>query len=466
MVSTRERLRWSVRGGVLRSVLALVVATGAQSAPAVAQDSGFSPTHRVKGSIDPCLVMRQGPGTDWGRLECLDRGTPLELQEQFEGWIRVRTASGRKGWVSRGFLVDWSAVGSFDVSSSDRTPGDAVQAELKSLRDENTRLLAAIRADRTELERQRQSELALRGAVSSTETLESRHRDDLRAARDTIGGLEKDVASLGASRVDELEEELSLAHDSLRDAQGRLVGVALSGGRGGDALEASRLRQTALVSELAAAKAEAALLRAELAAQVTPDADSVVLAENTEIESADVERQADSNTSDAPQNEVLGQLARWQDRLGSSGSAGAASLDPVPRVQLVKVLEPLAWAAEESVDSGPGSVDLVVLTREWARAWEDQRVADYLSFYTDDFVPTEGSNHSDWQALRRQRILEPSFIRITLSTVGVEPIDENHSRVRFTQSYQSDSLTDHVVKVLDFVWRDSDWKIVAERVDG
>ena len=455
MVSTRERLRWSVRGGVLRSVLALVVATGAQSGPAVAQDSGFSPTHRVKGSIDPCLVMRQGPGTDWGRLECLDRGTPLELQEKFEGWIRVRTASGRKGWVSQGFLVDWSAVGSFDVSSSDRTPGDAAQAELKSLRDENTRLLAAIRADRAELERQRQSELELRGAVSSTETLESRHRDDLRAARDTIGELEKDVASLGASRdreardlesqrqssqadddessaarVGELEEELSLAHDSLRDAQGRLVGVALSGGRGGDALEASRLRQTALVSELAAAKAEAALLRAEL--------------------------------SDALENEVLGQL----DRPGSSGSAGAASLDPAPRVQLVKVLEPLAWAAGESVDSGPESVDLVVLTREWARAWEDQRVAEYLSFYTDDFVPTEGSDHSDWQALRRQRILEPSFIRITLSSVGVEPIDENHSRVRFTQSYHSDSLTDHVVKVLDFVWRDSDWKIVAERVDG
>ena len=66
----------------------------------------FAPTHSVRPTVEPCLILRQGPGLGWGRIDCLAGGTELESEEAREGWMRVRVLDGREGWVSRAFLVD------------------------------------------------------------------------------------------------------------------------------------------------------------------------------------------------------------------------------------------------------------------------------------------------------------------------------------------------------------------------
>jgi hypothetical protein len=51
--------------------------------------------------------LRQGPGTDFGVVDQLVRGTVIEVIEVGgDGWVRVRVdGSGRSGWMSDQFLV-------------------------------------------------------------------------------------------------------------------------------------------------------------------------------------------------------------------------------------------------------------------------------------------------------------------------------------------------------------------------
>jgi hypothetical protein len=51
--------------------------------------------------------LREGPGTNYGVIDQLVRGTVIEVVETgFDGWVRIRIdASGRSGWMSDQFLV-------------------------------------------------------------------------------------------------------------------------------------------------------------------------------------------------------------------------------------------------------------------------------------------------------------------------------------------------------------------------
>ena len=89
---------------------------------------------------------------------------------------------------------------------------------------------------------------------------------------------------------------------------------------------------------------------------------------------------------------------------------------------------------------------------------------DYLSFYAAEFVPADGASRKKWENERRQRVSEPSIITIDLESLSVQLRGADRARVEFTQTYVSDTYSDTVNKVLDFVWQDSTWKIVAERV--
>ena len=141
------------------------------------------------------------------------------------------------------------------------------------------------------------------------------------------------------------------------------------------------------------------------------------------------------------------------------GSGRVRVLEPARRPELVRVLEPLVAQEEERVD-------VAEVVGEWARAWKDQRVENYLSFYSPDFVPADGSTRRDWESLRRERVSRPAFIRVALSSIAVEPLTQDRHLVRFSQLYQSDTFRDRVTKVLELVWVDQTWRIVAERVEG
>jgi chromosome segregation ATPase len=107
---------------------------------------------------------------------------------------------------------------------------------------------------------------------------------------------------------------------------------------------------------------------------------------------------------------------------------------------------------------------VVETLRAWALAWSEQRVDDYLDFYSPEFRSTGSRSLAAWSALRRQRILAPMSIEVTLEGIEVELLGPDRATARFVQSYDSQSFSDRVVKLVE-LHRDEDrWRIVAEEV--
>lgn len=106
----------------------------------------------------------------------------------------------------------------------------------------------------------------------------------------------------------------------------------------------------------------------------------------------------------------------------------------------------------------------------WARAWSDQDVDAYLSFYSDDFVPPDGMTIESWRAQRRDRLTRPNRIEVSLSDfrrVGFNKISSGDRqlelvKVRFHQVYESDTFSDEVDKELQLELVDLTWKIHSE----
>ena len=50
---------------------------------------------------DPFLEFRSGPGRGYPVFHVVDRGEPVELLRRRTDWIKVRSESGKEGWVNR-----------------------------------------------------------------------------------------------------------------------------------------------------------------------------------------------------------------------------------------------------------------------------------------------------------------------------------------------------------------------------
>ena len=79
-------------------------APAASAAPAPAPSSPSTSAGGETVIVKPAsLNVRTGPGTKYGIVLGIRGGDRLTVLERSEGWIRVRTASGKEGWVSSKF---------------------------------------------------------------------------------------------------------------------------------------------------------------------------------------------------------------------------------------------------------------------------------------------------------------------------------------------------------------------------
>ncbi len=169
--------------------------------------------------------------------------------------------------------------------------------------------------------------------------------------------------------------------------------------------------------------------------------------------------------------------------------AGARTPPPgtAPPEAVVERSEPAVPAAEKGVAPAPteaappagaaadqppavalGAADLAAIetmVQAWARAWSEQRVDDYLGFYSSAFRPPGGMGRGAWQAERRRRLTGPRRITVEVSSLGVRPVEPGRASVRFTQRYESETYGDRVVKRLELWWEDGGWRILEERVE-
>jgi tetratricopeptide (TPR) repeat protein len=99
---------------------------------------------------------------------------------------------------------------------------------------------------------------------------------------------------------------------------------------------------------------------------------------------------------------------------------------------------------------------------DWADAWTRKDLDAYVSAYAPAYRDGK-PNHEAWVAWRRQRILRPGDIRVSISDIRIRHHDDHQARVDFVQTYRSPNYRDRVVKRLDMTRIDGDWKIVREK---
>lgn len=122
----------------------------------------------------------------------------------------------------------------------------------------------------------------------------------------------------------------------------------------------------------------------------------------------------------------------------------------------------LAAAGEASDElRGDPQFQVIETVARWARGWEQQDPDLYLGAYADDFRPSSGASRNAWETTRRQRILAPTSIRLTLLDLEVD-IDGETATASFRQIYESDRFGDVVRKTLHLRRVGTLWKIVAE----
>lgn len=120
--------------------------------------------------------------------------------------------------------------------------------------------------------------------------------------------------------------------------------------------------------------------------------------------------------------------------------------DPEPAAALPQAIDPLE-AALATVES-------------WRSAWSEQDVDGYLAAYSRDYQPRNMTRDA-WLAQRRERLLAPASIQVTLSGLAID-VSGDQASVGFRQRYRSDSYEDEVRKTLTLRPEDGAWRIVAE----
>ena len=99
--------------------------------------------------------------------------------------------------------------------------------------------------------------------------------------------------------------------------------------------------------------------------------------------------------------------------------------------------------------------------QDWANAWMNHDVDQYLAFYGPDFKPLKGSKAA-WIAERRRLVGKPGAIKVTLGNIQTHALSDTRVETSFDQDYASPTFKDTMHKTLVWDRIGSDWKIVGE----
>lgn len=100
--------------------------------------------------------------------------------------------------------------------------------------------------------------------------------------------------------------------------------------------------------------------------------------------------------------------------------------------------------------------------RDWATAWSNQNVDDYLAFYASDFDPSGNQSRSAWERERRSRINGKGRIEIRVDS-PIIVYEGGQATVQFKQTYVSDRFTNVSIKTLVLAKSGNRWMILREK---
>ena len=139
----------------------------------------------------------------------------------------------------------------------------------------------------------------------------------------------------------------------------------------------------------------------------------------------------------------------------------APAAKPVEKIIEKTTEKPAEKADKPKQDPTQGILNMV---DNWAHAWSNKNVGEYLSYYAADFKTPKGAPRAEWEKARKERINAPKKIQVGISGVKISLKDEAHASVTFRQHYKADTLNSSTTKTLVLVKSGDKWLIQQERV--
>ncbi len=109
------------------------------------------------------------------------------------------------------------------------------------------------------------------------------------------------------------------------------------------------------------------------------------------------------------------------------------------------------------------STALTKTLQAWSVAWSAQAVDMYLSFYHQQYKPSNGLSYKGWKQSRRIRLKKPKWIKVSLSDFDIKQQSPRQAVVNFKQKYQSNSFSDISTKQVVLLYTDDGWRIYREK---
>ena len=148
-----------------------------------------------------------------------------------------------------------------------------------------------------------------------------------------------------------------------------------------------------------------------------------------------------------------------------NASASLVGRGPAPAPVVAPVDAPVASPAPaEAAQNDAVAVDAEVEQRltAWAAAWSARDVAAYLAFYDPSFQPANGSSYSLWRNQRELRLRSAGDIRVGVSKLELTRHGRGEVSTRFLQDYSEGGRRERSEKVLVWLLKDGQWRIVRE----
>jgi murein L,D-transpeptidase YafK len=108
---------------------------------------------------------------------------------------------------------------------------------------------------------------------------------------------------------------------------------------------------------------------------------------------------------------------------------------------------------------------LVHFLGEWKRAWESLDTGKYLSYYSRDFVNSEGMNYERFKAHKERVNQSKQFIKLHIESKSFLLSQKEGGQIavlRINQDYTSDNFKSYTRKILYLREEQGQWKIIGD----
>ena len=145
------------------------------------------------------------------------------------------------------------------------------------------------------------------------------------------------------------------------------------------------------------------------------------------------------------------------------GKGSPETAEPTVATTPAATEKPTAKPAAQSAKADTDAV--LAAVSGWAKAWSSKNADGYLAYYAPSFQVPGGEARANWEETRRDRIVKPRLIEVTVGSPRVSFDANGHAVVKFRQGYKSDTLSTSGAKILTLVKNNDRWQIIQERMN-